>query len=1076
MRTHLIFTLVAVVAAASAVSGQSNLSTLSGQISDQSGGIVPEVEVVIINTESGESYRAQSSESGQYTIPLVKPGPYRLTARREGFKEYSQSGIVLLTGAQLRVDLKLELGAVSERIEVQASIPLLQSETSAVRGTVDNRTIANMPLINRRAAQLTKLNGFLVQTGETSFAIAGGRSDNAMWMIDGGSVQNVTLGNPNIRFDPPIESLQEFNVSIANYAAELGRTAGGVIQMTTRSGTNQFRGSVYEYFRNDALDARSFFAAQRATLRYNLFGASLGGPVRKDKTHFFVNYEGRRIAQQTTRLLNVPDPEETRGNFSASGAAVRDPAAAGRTPFPGNVIPASRLDPAGAKLASYYPAPNVPGRPSGSANFLRNQPVRLPNDSLVTRVDHIFTENSRVYGRFLYQKNQTQNLAVFPVEAADPFYQLFTDTYYNASGTWFQNLSPALVNEFRYTLTWRISPNRAGGYQSKEARDLAIPGVNPDFFPTVAVAGLTGMGLGGNHERNQNPIRDDQYVNHLSYVRGKHYIKGGYEFRPARNDDIIRNRAGGGFNFNNTATGNSLAALLLGWTQQATFDESLLIRSRANAQAFFVQDDWKITPGFSLNIGLRWDWDQPRWEQVDNRQNSFDRAAVNPVSGTPGIVTFSGRNGLSKFAHNHDWNNFAPRLGFAWRIKDLWVVRGGGAIVYLPEYDQPTPIVANLGFGVQGSFVSPDNGLTPALLLRNGIPSVKPPSEADLNAGFGAVRVGQNPNTAPTFFEPRRANGYLETFNLSVQRQLGKNMVFEAGYVGNLAHKIPAPSAQTINQVRPELMGPGNAQVRRPFPQFTNVQVIAASIGNSNYHAMNLRFEKRASGGLTVLGNYTWSRLIDDVESRGEIGGSAGSGFQNFYDRAADRGLSGNHILHRFVWSSVYDLPFGKGRPRSFRSPVLNQTLGNWSAGLIAEFRSGPPYGVIEQVNRTNAFSDSQRPNVAGDPVLPGGRSRAERVAQWFNTAAFAQAPEFAFGNAGRTNGYGPGAITADLSVLKDFSIRERHRLQFRTEMLNFMNRPNFGLPNLNRGNAAFGRITSASPGRVIQLGLHYKF
>jgi hypothetical protein len=424
-----LFVLLGLLAAVT-LSGQSNLSTLTGVISDQSGALLPGVDVMITNTESGESYRSQTSGSGQYTIPLVKPGVYTLSAHRDGFKKESRTGILLQTGAQQRLDLRLEVGSVTERIEVEATVPLLQSETSAVRSTVDNRTIANMPLINRRAAQLTKLNGFLVQNDETSFTIAGGRNDNAMWMVDGGSVQNVTLGNANIRFDPPIESLQEFNVSIANYAAELGRTAGGVIQMTTRSGTNQFHGSLYEYFRNDALDARSFFAAERATLRYNLFGGSVGGPVRKDKTHFFINYEGRRISQQNTRLLNVPNPEETRGDFSASTVAVRDPAAAGRPPFPGNVVPTSRFDPIGAKLASYYPAPNVSGRPSGNANFLRNQPVRNPNDNLVARVDHIFNEKSRVYGRFLSSNGRTRNLAVFPVEAADPYYQVFNGTYY----------------------------------------------------------------------------------------------------------------------------------------------------------------------------------------------------------------------------------------------------------------------------------------------------------------------------------------------------------------------------------------------------------------------------------------------------------------------------------------------------------------------------------------------------------------------------------------------------------------------------------------------------------------------
>jgi hypothetical protein len=486
-----------------------------------------------------------------------------------------------------------------------------------------------------------------------------------------------------------------------------------------------------------------------------------------------------------------------------------------------------------------------------------------------------------------------------------------------------------------------------------------------------------------------------------------------------------------------------------------------------------------VTPRLTLNLGLRWDLDVPRREVFDNRQNSFDPLAINPVSRTPGVVTFSGRNGVSKYAHNFDRNNFAPRLGFAWRPLDKWVIRGGSGIVFMGQYDQAVPISATIGFSTRGNFVSPDNGLTPAFRLRDGLSTGFVPTEADLTPGFGAVPVGQSPFTSVEYFEPAgRATGYLINFNFNIQRELPGQILVELGYLSTLGHKLPIPAGLTRNQVRPELMGPGNAQVRRPFPQFTDVVALSTPLGNSNYHGMNIKVEKRYSSGVHFETNYTWAKGIDDAEGRAEIGGSAGNGYSNVYNRSVDRALSGNSIAHRWISSVMYELPAGKGK-RLDLSGAANWILGGWSLAYIGELRTGAPWGVIEQTNRTNAFSPSQRPDVVGDPKISGSRSRAEQVNAWFNTAAFAQAAQFVFGNAGRISGFGPGAISLDLSILKNFRFGERWDLQFRTEMLNFINNPNFGLPNLNRGNAAFGRISSLAAGneaRIVQFGLHLKF
>lgn len=1073
--------LLTLVFCAGLVWPQSQTATITGLIQDATGAVVPAAVIRLTNTATGELTEARSGDTGAYVLPLLKPASgYLLVAEKEGFKSFQQQNILLETGSQLAIDIRLEVGSQAEKIVVEAVAPQLQTQSSSVGAVVDNRTIVNMPLINRRAAQLARLNGFIVQNGNGSnFTMAGGRGDNSMWLIDGGNAQNVLLGVQTLNFDPPIEALQEFNVSISNYAAELGRTGGGVVQMTTKSGTNQFHGSAYEYLRNDALDARTFFSEAKPKLRYNLFGASLGGPIFRDRTHFFFSYEGRRQIDADARLQNIPTPEEVRGDFSQSNRIIRDPAAAGRPPFPGNVIPASRLDPLGRQLAALYPVPNVAGRTSGSSNYLSNPSSEDPTNVFVARIDHSFSGNDRMFGRLLKSAGKTTEFGVWPLEYADPFSRRRENSYVNLSGTWFHNVRPTIINELRVAYDRRKFINRTGGSYTGFNRELGIPGVDPEFFPLITVTGYANIGGDSNQERLQTPIEGIHFVDHILLVRGNHTMKFGGEFRYGRNDDTNRNRPGGQFSFNDVATGHGLAALLLGWSQSARIDAASPIRSRMNSYGAFVQDDWRITRSFTMNYGLRWDMDTPRFENFDNRQNSFDRATVNPVSGTPGVVTFSGRNGLSKYAHNFDRNNFGPRLGFAWRIGDGWVIRGGGAIVYQGSYDQATPTAANLGFSVQADFVSPDNGLTPARMLRDGLPAFAIPTEGDLTPGFGAVRLGDPASTTVEFFEPSgRRNGYLETFNLNVQRQLPWQTLIEIGYLGTLGHKLPSTAVFTINQVPTELLGPGNAQLRRPFPQFSGVNIHSAAIGNSNYHGVNLRFDKRLSGGIQFGGNYTWSRNIDDLESRNELGGAAGNGFMNVYDRRSDRGLSGNHISHRFIVNTVYELPVGAGRAASLGS-VGNSIAGGWTLGYIGEFRSGSPMGVIEQVNRTNSFSPSNRPNVVGDPELPGGRSRAEYTEMWFNTAAFAEPPQFVFGNAGKTIGYGPGAIAMDLSLMKNFRFGEEWNLQFRGEALNFINKANFGLPNLNRGNNAFGRITGLAPGnqaRIIQLGLHLKF
>jgi hypothetical protein len=475
-----------------------------------------------------------------------------------------------------------------------------------------------------------------------------------------------------------------------------------------------------------------------------------------------------------------------------------------------------------------------------------------------------------------------------------------------------------------------------------------------------------------------------------------------------------------------------------------------------------------------LNYGLRYDLDEPRWE-ANNRQNSFNPTTINPVSGTPGVIAFSGV-GISKYASKWDKNNFGPRLGFAWNPAEHWVIRGGAAVLYLPEYDQATPIVANTGFSTQGSYVSPNNGVTPAFLLSGGFPGAATPTVPQLTPGFGAVPVGQRPTTTITYFDPKRVNGYLYQASFDIQRELSGNLLVDISYLGTFGHHLPAPDNQSIDQVPTNQLGPGNAQVLRPFPQFSDVQVLGASIGASKFNGLNIGAQKRYSNGLHFQANYTFSKSEDNVDARSELAAFPTPAFTNYYNQKNDWGLSGNDIRHRFVFSSVYELPAGRGKTWQPGSRIVNALVGDWSLGVIAELRTGTPLEAIELTNNTNSYSQGVRPNVVGDPnAVAGGKS----LSQWFNTAAFAAPAPYTFGNAGRTFGEGPGAISLDTSLLKDFKLTERFATQFRVEGLNILNHANFGNPDTRQGSPTFGQITSLVSGnqdRIIQLGLHLQF
>jgi len=1081
------------------LSAQTSLARLRGIVADPSKAVIPTAEVIVVNEETGVSTRTQCNEAGSYVFPALPPGSYRLSASAGGFKTYQRKGIVLETADSVDLDIILEIGAISDTVTVTDAAPLLESTNAAVGQLMDTRLMQEMPMANRRSLNLVATMGAVVFLGggdQSYFSLAGGRSRDQTFLLDGGNIQNIRMGLAQIDVDPPTSSIKEFKVLSNSYSAEYGGSAGGVVISTSKSGTNSFHGSVYEFFRNDALEAAGFFAPIQGTKkikaphRFNQYGGTLGGPIIKNRTHFFVSYEGRKDSTSYTNTLNVPTDLQKQGDFSqtfnAAGQLVRiyDPAtntAQGnttvRTQFAGNVIPAARFDAISKQLIKYWPSPNKPPiNPTGAQNFSKNAANISNRDNLVTRIDHAFRDTNRLYGRYVYGRDPSQNVSVYPDPIADTnnaFTSLRSEHVALLADTW--TVKPTVVADFRYAYSRRKNDERSASLGSKIVEEIGLKNVPVGAFPAITVNAMAGIGFGRN--RAQFPMQQHQIVNNWSWFHGKHFVRFGAEARQSNNYERARPSISGSFSFNQNGsalpgtngTGYGFASFLLGFVNDYSLNDSDQLDRYSWYFASFLQDDWRVHPRLTLNLGVRWETDTPMADR-NNRMNSFDPHAINPVSGTPGVVKFAGVNGWPRGAYDPDWNNFGPRFGFAWQpVANKWVVRGGFGVFFEHPMTAAAPNACTLGFSNSAAVSSVDGGVTPAFYFRDGATVTKTsPTRGD---AFGAVAVGKSPSTDVTFFERNRRTGYALEYNLGIERQLPSNAVIELSYLGNLGRKMPVADL-TVNQVPPSQMGAGNAQIRRPFPQFNGVSVRLPSLGQMSYHAALLRVEKRLSHGLSFLSTYTWSRNIGNIDHQNALGDN--NIYQDAYNRRLDKGPSGIDIVHRFTVGSVYDLPWGRGR-RWLRSGVLSRTVGGWTFGTIATLQSGAPFGVLTNTNNTNAFAaGTPRANILRDGSLPGDQ---RTLARWFDTSAFAAPAAYAFGNSARGILRASGRQNIDLSLNKRFSITERMQAKISGEFFNVFNHPDFAAPNHSFGAPSFGVINSqANSGRVVQLGLDISF
>jgi hypothetical protein len=670
---------------------QSQQATIAGTVTDAQQAAIVDAEVVAVNSATGVRTPTRTNEAGYYTLNFLPIGDYELLVTHTGFRSYVRKPVALSTGQTLQLNITLELGAVSESVSVSATASTLQTMNSDINQLVESKTIEDMPLGDRRSMNMINMVGAAVfvsydSGSKPNFSLAGGRTQSQMLWIDGGTVQNTRLGVGQMDIDPPIEVLQEVKIISNGYSAEYGASAGGVVVSATKSGTNEFHGSLFEYLRNQRLDAANFFAPVsgtekiKAPLRYNVFGGTIGGPVRHNQTFFFFGYEGARRRDGYTSTLTVPTDLQRAGDFSQtfdargvvipiydpnttrveSGRSVRDQ-------FPGNRIPANRQDPVAVNIMPLYPQPNkAASGPTGANNYSANGANAYTRNNFTAKVDHSLGAKNKFTGRYMYNSDNSYDIGVFPNPAVDT---INTNDYHQQIwfASWTRTINSSTVNEARFAWDVRFadtfSPSLNQGYPGK----LGLKGV-PDFaFPQTAVAGFSTLG-GGTQRRYSTPFEGQQFVDNLSWFRGKHSMKFGAEARRSHITDQLRSSVSGAFTFNTlpsglpgvASSGNGAASLLLGFPSAFSENDTPPLDRSSWYLAAFAQDDWSVTKSLTLNLGMRWETDTPILDS-NNQMNGFDPTAINPVSHTPGVVKFAGVGGWRTSPYDTDWNNFGPR-------------------------------------------------------------------------------------------------------------------------------------------------------------------------------------------------------------------------------------------------------------------------------------------------------------------------------------------------------------------------------------------------------------------------------
>ena len=1137
--------LLLILAQAIPIKAQAAKSELVGEVRDQNGALVSNAKLTLTEITTGQIILVRTVE-GNYTITNLRPSLYNITAEANGFKHSVREGVKLATGERIRLDFVLQPGAPTETVTVIEDASLMRTESGSLGQVIRNRKIVDLPLNGRNFLSLVTLSAGVAQppptTAGPSFPrINGGRPRTNEYLFDGISVLQPEPGQ--VAFFPVVEAIQEFKVEVNSPPAEFGRFNGGVVNLTTKSGTNEFRGSAFEFLRNETLNARNLFAPattanpKKPVFRRNQFGFVAGGPIVRDRTFFFGDYQGSRQLIARVRISTVPTLAQRSGNFSSSlgaplyfqsngsiGTTVTANAVnvidtngntiqarAGQIFRPSdhrvyvnNQIPTASFDSIAASLLQRYPLPTV----SGSANnFTRIGNESDNQDQFDVRLDHRVSAKDQIYGRFSYAKDIAAPVTPLPDGSGNIATGVtgLTDTRARSfAGNFTHIFNSTTLNELRVGYTRRAIDRQATQLDSSPSQSLNLPGIptNGAFettLPTFSIAGFQQLGPSAN---TASDFRTDvtQIFDAISNQHGKHSLKAGIDFRWERLDVIQPPAPTGNFSFNtlftnsqalpvfgsalSSFTGNSLASFLLGQVQTFSIDvQQKVLRPRAHTQEYFIQDDFKASSRLTINAGLRYTLNFPSTD-ADNQSAVFNLQTQH--------LDYLGRNGVRRSARELYKLNLGPRLGIAYRVNDKTVLRTGYGLIWIEQAGITTPFTTPQFPFIQTVSQRTLDNVTPAFVLSTGPNVTLIPLTPDAGLGQGVFTV-----------DAKLGSGYAQQWNIAVQRELLKNLVVEVAYAGSKITHVGIPDVN-INQLTTSQLALGPAllqrvpnpffgqiprssslgdptiplaQLLKPFPRFTNVDFYRNNVGNTNYNALQAKLEQRFSHGLTFLISYTRSKLIDEASSVFDAsiltGPIANFPVADSFNRRLERDVSNGDMPNVFVGSFTYELPFGKGK-RLLDQGIGKSIFGGLELAGVVTLQSGLPLAVT-QVTNFNAFAGfgTQRSNLLSNPNLPASQQTTSR---FFNVAAFTIAPQFTIGTASRNPVRGPHYRNTDVALIKRISFGETRNLEFRTEVFNLTNTPPLGAPNTVVGSAGFGSITSAGDPRVIQFGAKLNF
>jgi Carboxypeptidase regulatory-like domain len=1121
-----------------------------GTVADSQSNVIANADVVVTNEGTGIQRKTKTDGSGAYTISLLQPGSYRIDVTAPGFRPLGRTGISLQVAQTGTVNVTLQVGTSVETVNVSEELPLLDLSTAAIGGVVEPEQMENLPMLGRNSNSLMVLEPGVIATRATTsapvleshyqfFSINGSRPNQSQFLLDGGNDTNLAFNGPE--YTPLVEEVQEYRTQTSNFSAQYGNSAGGVINIATKAGTNDFHGSLFEYLRNDIFSANDYFSnlagKARPKLRYNQFGGSVGGPIIRNRAFFFFSYEGLRQITPNVVTTSVPTALQRVGDFSQTDTStgqltviydplttVPNPSNPGqyvRSPFAGNKIPASRLDPVALAIQNYYPAPNQAGNPGTGLNnyFFSGGNIQHVNN-YSGRGDYQLSDSTQINGRY-----SLENLSPWVVPAtfgagniASPGYSTKPQHHPYVVGRVIHTFSPTLIGEFHtswarwfyqsFGLSNGFDPTKLGfpGYLAANSQTLGFPAISPGEMSSL-----------GNYYNEYDVSDRYEFAGNLTKTWSKHNLHFGALYGLGKYTTKLSDTATGTYTSNLQFTqgpnplvgavgsGFGYASFLLGTLSSATQNPNNISGSYDEPYwGVYAEDNIKVTPNLTVNLGLRWDVESPRTE-AQNRLSNFDFTDTATLANGAKIVgglEFPGVNRVPKGDWQSNDTNFAPRMGAAYSLGKDTVIRSGYGIFYGNSWGNGR----NNGAMPQAGFfcstqanVSLNNGLTPYATLSNPFP------QGFCQATGSSAGLQTNLGQTLQFINRTYKTPYLQSWNLDVQRALPGKMVFQIAYSGS--HGVHLPAVREYDQLNPSYLSLGaqlNSQVPnpyagvitsgqlsaptitlgqslRPFPQFTDVSSRSETFGVSSYNAMFVSFEKHTSNGFTLSASYTWAKLIDDIPATPNYGGFPGSSFydsnlQNFYDSKSEKALASYDIPQTLVISYIYEFPFGPGKRFLNGGGVLGRVVGGWQINGLTTFQSGSPVEITGGTS-SGTFDGTQRPNWTGkNPKLSGSVNK--RLNGYFDTSQFSYNAPFTFGNTPRSmpDLFQPGIDDWSMSLFKETSITEKTHIQFRAEAFNTFNRVQFGAPNANLG-PGFGVISSQQNGpRTLQLGLRFSF